>query len=57
MLTRHDPHVAVANAIEFFDGSREPDALVWLAWMHKRFGIQAFANALQRYDEMLADQP
>jgi hypothetical protein len=47
----------VANAIKFFAGSREPDALVWLAWMHKRFGIQEFANALQRYDEVLADQP
>ncbi len=57
VLTRHDPHVAVAKAIQFFDGSREPDALVWLAWMHKRFGIQEFANALQRYDEVLADQP
>jgi hypothetical protein len=57
VLTRHDPHAAVTNAIKFFEGSREPDALVWLAWMHKRFGIQEFAGALQRYDEVLADQP
>ncbi len=57
VLGRHDPHAAVAKAIKFFDGSREPDALVWLAWMHKRFGIQEFAGALQRYDEVLADQP
>jgi len=55
--SQHDPHAAVANAIEFFAGSREPDALVWLAWMHGRFGIPEFANALQRYDEVLADQP
>lgn len=57
LVSQRDPHAAVANAIEFFDGSREPDALVWLAWMHKRFGIREFANALQRYDEVLADLP
>ena len=55
--SRPDPHAAVAHAIKFFEGSREPDALVWLAWMHKRFGIQEFAGALRRYDEVLADQP
>src|SRR5258706_3025276 len=57
VLNTHDSHPAVAKAIKFFDGSREPDALVWLAWMHKRFGIQEFAGALRRYDEVLADQP
>jgi hypothetical protein len=57
LVSQHDSHAAVADAIQFFDGSREPDALVWLAWMHKRFGIQEFAGALQRYDEVLADQP
>src|SRR5881394_2778293 len=55
--SHYDPHAAVANAIKFFDGSREPDALVWLAWMHRRFGMQEFAGALQRYDEVLSDQP
>jgi hypothetical protein len=55
--SKPDPHAAVTRAIKFFDGSREPDALVWLAWMHKHFGIREFANALQRYDEVLSDQP
>lgn len=54
---RRDPHAAVANAIRFFAGSREPDALVWLAWMHRRFGIQEFADALRRYDQVLMEQP
>jgi hypothetical protein len=57
LVPQHDSRAAVARAIKFFDGSREPDALVWLAWMYKRFGIQEFADALQRYDEVLADQP
>jgi hypothetical protein len=48
---------AVSNAISFFEGSREPHALLWLAVMHRRFRIEQFAGALQRYDEVLAEQP
>jgi hypothetical protein len=48
---------AVSNAIAFFKGSREPHALLWLAVMHRRFQIEQFADALQRYDEVLAEQP
>jgi hypothetical protein len=46
----------VANAIAFFEESREPyapDALLWLDVIHRRFGIEAFADALQRYDQVL----
>ena len=55
--SRSDPHAAVAKAIKFFDGSRDPDALLWLEWMHKRFGIAEFDGALQRYDRILLEQP
>jgi hypothetical protein len=48
---------AVANAIDFFEGSREPYALLWLDVIHRRFGIPAFADALQRYDQELAECP
>lgn len=48
---------AVSNAISFFEGSREPHALLWLAVMHRRFRIEQFAGALQRYDEVLVEQP
>ena len=48
---------AVASAIDFFEGSREPYALLWLDVMHRRFGIAAFADALQRYDQVLAENP
>jgi hypothetical protein len=48
---------AVANSIDFFEGSREPYALLWLDVMYRRFGIAAFADALQRYDEALVEHP
>jgi hypothetical protein len=48
---------AVTNAIDFFEGSREPDVLLMLDVMHRRFGIAEFADALQRYDQVLAERP
>ena len=57
MPTDEDLHAAVANAISFFEGSREPFALLWLDVMHRRFGIDEFADALQRFDQVLAQQP
>lgn len=57
MLTEADVRSTVANAIKFFDGSREPYALLWLDVMHRRFGVEEFADALQRYDEVLTERP
>jgi hypothetical protein len=48
---------ALQRAINFFEGSREPYALLWLDVMHRRFGMTAFADALQRYDQELAKRP
>jgi hypothetical protein len=48
---------AIADAIDFFEGSREPYALLWLDVMHRRFGIANFAYALQRYDQVLVEEP
>jgi hypothetical protein len=50
--------LAVAKAIDF--ESREPDdpyALLMHDVMHRRFGIAEFADALQRYDQILAENP
>jgi hypothetical protein len=55
--TEQNLHAAVANAIDFFAGSREPFALLWLDVMHKRFGIEPFADALKRFDDVLAEKP
>ena len=57
MTTKGRLHTAVANAIRFFEGSREPFALLWLDVMHRRFGIEEFAAALQRFDQVLTEQP
>jgi hypothetical protein len=51
---------AVANAINFFEKSGEPNdpyALLFLDVVHRRFGIAAFADALQRYDQIMAVHP
>lgn len=56
-LTETDVRNAVANAINFIDRTREPYALLFLDIMHRRFGVEQFADALQRYDEVLAERP
>jgi hypothetical protein len=51
---------AITNAINFFEEQREPNdpyALLMLDVTHRRFGIAAFADALQRYDQRLATLP
>jgi hypothetical protein len=55
--TEQDWRNAVATAIGFFAGSRDPFALLWLDVMHRRFGIAPFADALQRFDRVLAERP
>jgi hypothetical protein len=57
LQTEQHLHAAVASAIRFFAGSREPFALLWLDVMHERFGIEEFADALRRFDEVLTEQP
>jgi hypothetical protein len=57
LLTEQDGQDAIATAIGFFAGSREPFALLWLDVMHRRFGIPQFADALQRFDRVLAERP
>ena len=46
---------AVANAIDFFEESRDPDALLLLDVVYRRFGIAEFADALQRYDQVVVE--
>ncbi len=46
---------AVASAIDFLEGARDPDALLLLDVVHRRFGIAAFADALQRYDQVVVE--
>jgi hypothetical protein len=45
--------ISVMNAIDFLSYSEEPEALLWLDVMNRRFAIQEFANSLQRFDQLL----
>jgi hypothetical protein len=57
--TQTNYSISVVNAINFFKQSQEPEAMLWLDVMHRRFGIEEFANSLQRFDQLLwhSDQP
>lgn len=57
MLTETDVRTAVANAIDFLEDLREPYGLLFLDMIHRRFGVEQFANALERYDEVLTQRP
>ncbi|MGB9959108.1 MAG: hypothetical protein ACPLKQ_01115 [Candidatus Bathyarchaeales archaeon] len=48
---------AVEKAIAFFKDTREPYALLWLNVIYRRFGVSEFADALQRYDQLIAEKP
>jgi hypothetical protein len=48
---------AVARAIDYLKDSSEPWALLMLNVMYRRFGIAEFAGALQRYDQVLDENP
>lgn len=54
---KSDLQLAVENAVDYFEGSSEPYALLWLDVIYRRFGIVEFADALKRYDQLLKEQP
>lgn len=56
MQPKPDMQTAIAKAIDFLEDTQEPYALLWLDVMHRRFGIEEFADALQRYDQLLDEQ-
>ena len=43
----------VLKAINYFRTPTEPEAMLWLDVMHRRFGIDEFTNALQAFDQMM----
>jgi hypothetical protein len=57
VLPPPDVTSAIANAIPVFEGSGDPYALLFLDVLYRRFGIEEFSNALQRYDQVIADAP
>jgi hypothetical protein len=57
MLTEADLRARVERAIHFLEPTREPHALLFLDILHRRFGIEAFADSLARYDQVLTERP
>src|SRR4029078_6129138 len=57
MLTEEQVHTAVAKGIAFLTRSREPYGLWFMSMMHRLFGVPEFADALKRYDEVIATPP
>ena len=57
MLTEVQVRTAVANGIHFLNRTREPYGLWFMGMMHRLFGVPEFADALKRYDEVVAERP
>jgi hypothetical protein len=59
LLTPHeqDLQTAITKATDYLEESDEAYALLWLNVMYRRFGIEEFSDARQRYDQQLAEQP
>ena len=57
MLTETAVRTAVANGIDFVNRTREPYGLLFMDLAHRLFGVPQFADALERFDEVLAERP
>ena len=57
MLTEAQVRTAVANGIHFLNRTREPYGLWFMSMMHRLFAVPEFADALKRYDEVVAERP
>ena len=57
MQTKPGRNTIVAKAIDFLKDTREPYALLFMHVIHRRFGIEEFADCGKRYDAMLPDHP
>lgn len=57
MPTEPARNPVVAKAIDFLTDTREPYALLFMHVIHRRFGIEEFADCGKRYDAVLPDHP
>jgi len=48
---------AIDRAIQFFADAREPQALLWLEYMHRRFGVVEFRGSLSIFDRIIVGNP
>jgi hypothetical protein len=57
MLSEAAVRTGIAKAIDFLKDTREPHALAFMTILHRRCGIEEFADCGKRYDEVLPDHP
>ena len=57
MLTQADLQSRRAKAANFLQSTREPHALLFMDLIYRRYGVDAFSDALARYDDVLTDHP
>lgn len=55
MLTENEYRSVIAKAIEYLNNTRAPHALMFMTILHRRFGIEEFADCGKRYDEVLPE--
>ena len=57
MLTQDQVDSSIRNAIAYLQEVRHPHALMFMTVLHRRFGIEEFADAGERYDAVLPEHP
>ena len=57
LTPKPDLENATEKAVDFLKDTKEPYVLLWLDVMNRKFGIPEFSDALQRYDELLSEEP
>lgn len=55
MLTEDEYRSVIAKGIDYLKDTRAPHALMFMTILHRRFRIEAFADAGKRYDEVIQD--
>lgn len=57
MLTHADVRQTIADAVNYLQEATHPHALMFMTILHRRFGIEEFADAGKWYDDVLPQQP
>ena len=57
MLTHPAVSASITGAVNYLQQATHPHALMFMTILHRRFRIKEFADAGQRYDAVLPEQP
>lgn len=57
MLTKTELQSKLRKGVSFLQSTREPHALLFMDLLYRRYGVEAFSDALARYDDVLTEHP